>query len=1240
MWAKLSNVLKPRGAAENEPSSSSHVPQENVMNKVFEQHPNMSVFQNDSERKSSPSPPPSPSKGSKRNMFKRLSKAPFKDDDSVRAPSPFMKPLKKKSGLFSNGNNSQASLSKASTSSTDGPRPTRRSSFDMLRPANDLGARQTATISAGTTLRRPSLDMLRFAQDGASSDEPLPMSPTGDGKYGSVRSILRDPKTPGTGQNVRFFSRDAFKVISPDQSMEGDFQSFLPSPSEPPPPSATSTASPQESAFGTPMDIPEPFAALPAIRPSNTRATRRSVAEVFSPMDSDTTAKEKAQFIQSTNSLAPIAPPDFNDLDLSQTIDLPQKPPGLGFDITEPSMDTVTEMLLNDDSYGDPQAAFTSTPFKDKGKGRAIEPTAIEPECLTAEVLTPKDETVFHSPSVTIGLHDRSQSFSFGQPVFHSATAVSPGLETTPDSPFSLPSAELKASPLNKGDETTTAPPAKSRSRALSDTILQNMIRASSKPPEADANDDTSPASAVYSTPTAEQPDPFRANAKTYYTPQTMIPITPPQGAPRHVRKTSKEDSIIFSLQTQLALQTELCQQYENDLQARDELLQIFGKKLSEVEKEDAKKKSILRTWKKKVQELEKTCRYLEEEVEGSRQSSMERSIMDEASGEALRMLHRQISVLEKEKSEWVRKEEILREELATLEGQVKERGDDVQQVQDSLRSRDANERELQAGLHETKEQMEQVGNVTRGLIDEEELEKLMVEKQLIEEERERHRVAEFDWDEERANIMGRLQDLEAEKSNWEAELENASSRLAARDEEFAVLKAELDAQWGHAEKSSEKIAALAETAATLEAERDTLQRDIEELEQKVATSDAQHIDDESKKVELETQLQELWDDKEELEREKAELEDQLLQERENFEVLTQQHTDRISELEQERHFSEENVARLEEKLRQRDEDDTGYLQQATEREAEADQLREEMANLHSEHTHAIDELKRALQDARTQEGGARAQLEDLVRQQATAEMEVKTSADKISALKEEIENQRRRIQVLQQESADKEVKLLQLNKQHQQDKEDIQGLNTALDSKQMELELIKRSHGVRGTAGATPAPGSRASISRRESALFATPMVSRPPSVTSDAGSTVSNSRKSTGLESSSSAIKVSTLGKSVRPNGTVAPSAASKRIEGSMGPPPVKRSTSTGATSPVARVSSLSKSTAKPTTSVPVNRRVTSLEKAQPQVKPKLKSTLRQAVSPTSTPTLSEQEEKENVDVSSKKTLVPIPA
>ena len=39
-----------------------------------------------------------------------------------------------------------------------------------------------------------------------------------DGRFGSIRSILKDKNTPATGQSVRFFSRDAYKTISPDVS--------------------------------------------------------------------------------------------------------------------------------------------------------------------------------------------------------------------------------------------------------------------------------------------------------------------------------------------------------------------------------------------------------------------------------------------------------------------------------------------------------------------------------------------------------------------------------------------------------------------------------------------------------------------------------------------------------------------------------------------------------------------------------------------------------------------------------------------------------------------------------------------------------------------------------------------------------------------------------------------------------------------------------------------------------------
>jgi len=114
-----------------------------------------------------------------------------------------------------------------------------------------------------------------------------------------------------------------------------------------------------------------------------------------------------------------------------------------------------------------------------------------------------------------------------------------------------------------------------------------------------------------------------------------------------------------------------------------------------------------------------------------------------------------------------------------------------------------------------------------------------------------------------------------------------------------------------------------------------------------------------------------------------------------------------------------------------------------------------------------------------------------------------------------------------------------QLNKWREQDKEDIKGLNIALDSKQQELESLKRKIGVRGTAGNTPALVPR----KRESSMFNTPSVIRPPSALSD-GSKDGGGKEKKPAETPD---PVKTLTKSVRVNGPTM-----NRMESSMGGPP----------------------------------------------------------------------------------------
>ena len=83
MWSRITNALK------NHATSNKGEQQSTVMTKVFEQHPNLSIFHPNESGVLHPSPPPSPSVHSKGNLFKRMSKGASKDDaDSQLAPSP------------------------------------------------------------------------------------------------------------------------------------------------------------------------------------------------------------------------------------------------------------------------------------------------------------------------------------------------------------------------------------------------------------------------------------------------------------------------------------------------------------------------------------------------------------------------------------------------------------------------------------------------------------------------------------------------------------------------------------------------------------------------------------------------------------------------------------------------------------------------------------------------------------------------------------------------------------------------------------------------------------------------------------------------------------------------------------------------------------------------------------------------------------------------------------------------
>ncbi|KXN85921.1 hypothetical protein AN958_10682 [Leucoagaricus sp. SymC.cos] len=1111
-----------------------------VMAMLLDQHPNMSVFHNSTMEGSStnpsftlgqlqgpvrpippnpspfsqpqPSPPPSPSK---RSLFKRVSKD-TKDPDSVRGTSSLkLLPKKIRGSLpFGNGMDRSAvssaqdleltlsSFLTASQSSLTSP---------TVETADDASAKhkpqrsQDTIRSFANIVRRPSVDILRSATV-QESTTPLD-SPVDNYKTNSVRSILRDPNTPGTGQNVRFFSHDVYKVISPEESTE---ENFLSPPSQvrvPDPTSFTDWIGPNHSSS-------------PITRSPPRSKPRPSLSAVFGPLESSPNNNHPAKTESN-------AEPMFSS--------------GLSFDVGSPLLDSAIDLDLSI-SGTDSEGRMTSTPFrprsaKSKGKEREEsihsfkeeeEETVKRNVVLNGPANGPRmvDETIFHAkerqPVFSPPLHERSQSFSFGQTVFYSTGTISE-----------------KPSP---------------------------------SAPEADINDDSSQGVILYSTPSAsEPPDPFNANARTYYTPQTMIPTTPP-GVPRHTRKTSKEENLIYSLKTQLTLQTELCSQYEADLRTKDEMVELLSKKLADLEKQENQRKGALRQWKKKVQDLERAVRLLEEEVDGSRQESMERSVMDEASGEALRMLHQQIASFEMEKKEWVGKEKTMKSEVERLEVLVKERSQDVLNLKEMLWTKDESESELDKGLREAKEQIDMLGNASLVGIDEEELRRLAEREQEVNEERQAYRVAEMNWNQEREELMMKLESMQVEKANVQDELETLKQQFENKEDEFEVMKNELEAQWGHTENASDKIRELTQAKKQAEEdiakarsekeeavqERDELAQKCEVFEQQMNELEMEWNETGNRKHQLEAEVHELWDQRDEMEKEREQLEKQLVEERDHSEELTRalhECGDRIAELEQEQQSFSDRIAELKETIRDRDDRIAQHSQKLRARELESENLHDEIAQLKRDHEQVINELNehsRALKDATGSESEARRQFSDLIRLKSEVEGELKTTKENMNSLKNEMERLRKHVHDLQQESADKEVKVVQLTKQHGKDKEDIQGLNIALDAKQQELELYKRKNGIK--AGSTPASTSSSSktLHRRDSSsLFdgTTPASTRPPSramsVTSDSGST-----KGEG--------KITALGKSNRINTSSSTSTTGsvvKKAHGSMGPPPVKK-------------------------------------------------------------------------------------
>ncbi|KAJ7899609.1 hypothetical protein B0H14DRAFT_2494283 [Mycena olivaceomarginata] len=768
--------------------------------------------------------------------------------------------------------------------------------------------------------RVSSHDRLSPSVDALRSPEP-PRAP-----LRAEDSPLKDPAT-GIRRDGRFFSRDAYKVLSLDTPHQ-----FA-----------------MTHAFNTPVAPPDDAQTfLERLQSNASSSSMLSFASSVTPKLESTSDTSQLLLPQLEGwHLQPLAAPDFstNLFDMSQ--ELPILPPS----------ETQGQRGAN---------GMTSTPYRHKGRGKGqeldLEPLLLaHPDDFYAQEKTPR-----------LAAHHYSNSFSFGNTMFYSLAHGERSSATSTSSVAVRADGGVESSPASaKNNSTASSPPPWHR-----DGELQR--------PEADINDESDLVihadgnSANKHTHTPEQ-DSFSAHAHTYHTPQTDA--TPPQNERAQALGVSNADTgtdrdrdrEIVAMQTQLALQTALCGQFETDLRARDELVAVLGSKLTEVlqARARAKRPGVLRAWRKKVEELERACRVLEEEAEGGA---------------------------------------------------------------------------------------------------------------LCEEEREPHREVELGWEEEKEGLLAAAETANLENAGLVEAVDRYKQQLKEHEDELLMLKAELEAQWDHAEKGTDKLEAAEVAKRAAEAECEALQAKVDELAEKMMEIDAEF---ESQNNHLENDIQELWDVKESLEQEREEVRQQVRNREGHIKELQetlQAREDRIVELMQERQYALDNVARLEKNIRRRDAEAAEYSQRTLQREAEAEALREQLSRTKREHAGALEAVAAAAQTA--------------------ADKRVRAANGQADDLKDEIERLRGQIHKRQQESADKEVNIVQITKQRAQDKEDLKGLNISLDSKQQELELVpQRRMGVRGTAGLTPAQLSKIPR-RRDSAVFKTRSIgSRPPSVLSDAG-------------------------------------------------------------------------------------------------------------------------------------------
>jgi hypothetical protein len=277
-------------------------------------------------------------------------------------------------------------------------------------------------------------------------------------------------------------------------------------------------------------------------------------------------------------------------------------------------------------------------------------------------------------------------------------------------------------------------------------------------------------------------------------------------------------------------------------------------------------------------------------------------------------------------------------------------------------------------------------------------------------------------------------------------------------NDQMRFLQEELEAQWERTEKAEEELKNLRKENAELKASVMRIQdgERSEDINAELADrlnemlSSQQALEEERDQVSVNWVLLFLTDS--------IQIVGDLQASRRHVEQLMQSHSEfqrKLEQAEQELLFSSEKVERLQAGLSSRDREIQAISSDNQAQFTEMESLRGKMINLDKDHARRMSEANRMIEDLKMQLNFTSSSSNRIVHETAERDVYLAALEEKANSRLDECERLRRRVHVLEQESAAREVVVLDLKREKERVKDDNMNLNIALDSKQQEMEMV-----------------------------------------------------------------------------------------------------------------------------------------------------------------------------------------